>query len=266
MNTTLGSPAQTGEAASATASLALEAGGNLADVATDTGSIAGDTTSIDGKITACNTGAVVLAAGTALVGKFSIDQSTANANEVVVKSGSVTADLGANNDVTVTSGAITETNSGAIKTAVEKIDDAISGSEMQVDVVAALPAGTNLLGQVSLSPQTANGTSIFRSIDLDESEEEVKGSAGNIYGWYMMNKNAATLFLKFYNDTAANVTVGTTTPVITIPVPTGSAANVAFPNGISFSTAITVAVTTGVADNDTGAPAANDFIINLMYK
>lgn len=87
VNTTLGSPAQTGEAASATASLALEDGGNLADVATDTGTIAEDTTSIDGKITACNTGAVVLAAGTALVGKVGIDQETANANEVVVKSG-----------------------------------------------------------------------------------------------------------------------------------------------------------------------------------
>ena len=43
--------------------------------------------------------------------------------------------LGANNDVTVTSGAITETNSAAIKTAVETIDNAIAGNEMQVDVI-----------------------------------------------------------------------------------------------------------------------------------
>lgn len=57
--------------------------------------------------------------------------------------------LGANNDVTVTSGAITETNSAAIKTAVETIDNAISGSEMQVDVVGALPAGTNAIGKLS---------------------------------------------------------------------------------------------------------------------
>lgn len=34
-------------------------------------------------------------------------------------------------------------------TALQVIDNAISGSEMQVDVVAALPAGTNLLGSVS---------------------------------------------------------------------------------------------------------------------
>lgn len=41
-----------------------------------------------------------------------------------------------------------ETNSAAIKTAVETIDNAISGSEMQVDVVAALPAGENHVGQI----------------------------------------------------------------------------------------------------------------------
>lgn len=58
-------------------------------------------------------------------------------------------DLGANNDVTVTSGDITETNSAAIKTAVELIDNAISGSEMQVDVVAPLPAGTNAIGKLA---------------------------------------------------------------------------------------------------------------------
>ncbi len=39
--------------------------------------------------------------------------------------------------------------SDAILTAVELIDDAISGSEMQVDVVAALPAGTNAIGKLA---------------------------------------------------------------------------------------------------------------------
>lgn len=48
------------------------------------------------------------------------------------------------------SGTWTEANSAAIKTAVETIDNAISGSEMQVDVVAALPAGTNNIGDVDV--------------------------------------------------------------------------------------------------------------------
>jgi len=43
-----------------------------------------------------------------------------------------------------------DADTGAIKTAVEIIDNAISGSEMQVDVVASLPAGSNTIGVVDL--------------------------------------------------------------------------------------------------------------------
>mgnify|MGYP006138002335 FL=1 len=50
--------------------------------------------------------------------------------------------LGANNDVTVTSGSITEANSAAILAALQTIDNMISGNEAQVDVVtSALPTG-----------------------------------------------------------------------------------------------------------------------------
>jgi hypothetical protein len=38
------------------------------------------------------------------------------------------------------------------------------------------------------------------------------------------------------------------------------------PGGIAFATAISAAVTTGVADSDTGAPGANDCVVNIQYK
>lgn len=47
-----------------------------------------------------------------------------------------------------------DADTGAIKTAVEILDNAISGSEMQVDVVAALPAGTNTIGGVIGQPSS----------------------------------------------------------------------------------------------------------------
>jgi len=137
---------------------------------------------------------------------------------------------------------------------------------VQVDVVAALPAGSATIGNVGMAPQTSGGLSFFKSIDLDESEEEAKGSAGQVFGWYIHNNASAVRYVKFYNVLAAGVTVGTTVPDLTIPVPANSAANVEFTNGIAFSTAITVAATTGVADNDAGAPAANDVQIALFYK
>jgi hypothetical protein len=54
-----------------------------------------------------------LAAGSALIGKVGIDQATANANEVVVKSGTVTANLSATDNAVL----------DAIQTAVEVIDN-----------------------------------------------------------------------------------------------------------------------------------------------
>ena len=47
---------------------------------------------------------------------------------------------------------------GNIKTAVETIDNCISGSEAQVDVVAPLPAGTNALGKVIAPTFSVSGS------------------------------------------------------------------------------------------------------------
>lgn len=169
----------------------------------------------------------------------------------------------------------------AIKTAVEIIDNGVAGNEFQVDVVTMPTVAVTQSGTWTVqpgntanttpwlttpTPATSGGLTIYRSIDLDETEEEVKGTAGQLFGWYLYNAAAGVRYLKFYNATAANVTVGTTTPVLTIPVAAGAAANVEFSNGIAFGTAITAAVTTGLADNDTGAPGANEFIINILYK
>lgn len=122
---------------------------------------------------------------------------------------------------------------------------------------------------VTLAPHTAGGPTIFRSLDIDESEEEIKATAGQVYWIHAMNMVATARYLKFYNATAASVTVGTTTPVLTFPIPANSTTGAGFvfniPQGIPFSTAISVACTTGVADNDTGAPGASDVIINVGY-
>lgn len=42
-----------------------------------------------------------------------------------------------------------DANSAAIKTSVETIDNAISGNEMQCDIVGSLPAGTNAIGKLA---------------------------------------------------------------------------------------------------------------------
>jgi hypothetical protein len=132
------------------------------------------------------------------------------------------------------------------------------------DVSTASPLPVRVL------PVAADGCSLYRSIDLDETEEEVKATAGTLYGVMFSNMAASTRFLKFYNATAANVTVGTTTPVLTIAIPGNTSDDVSgvfsVPQGIAFSTAITMAATTGITDADTGAPGANEVIVNAIYK
>ena len=195
-------------------------------------------------------------------------------------------------NIAASSASVAVTNAG-----ITTVAGAVSGTEMQVDVVAALPAGTNaigklaansgvdigdvdvtsisagtnLIGDVGLQGRTSGGLSIFRSLDLDETEEEVKATAGQIYACWVTNTATTTRYLKFYNATAANTTVGTTTPLITVGIPGNSSDDIAGifaagGHGLAFSTAITAAVTTGAADADTGAPGASDVIVNVFYK
>jgi hypothetical protein len=143
-----------------------------------------------------------------------------------------------------------------------KISAGADGAATDVSLTNPMPA--------SLVGVATNGLSIFRSIDVDETEEEVKATAGTVYGCWVTNTATATRFLKFYNATAANVTVGTTTPVITIAIPGNTSDDVSAVFsvgglGIKFDTAICVAATTAVADNDAGAPSANDVIVNVFY-
>ena len=172
---------------------------------------------------------------------------------------------------------------------------AISGSEVQVDVVAALPAGTNaigklaansgvdigdvdilsiaaganLIGDVSLQPRTTGGLTIFSDVDLDEAAIAVKASAGQIYHIHAINLDATPLYLQLFNVAQGSVTVGTTTPTAVYGIPSQGDANgagftIAIPQGLAFATAITAAVTT----TPTGAtgPGANECVVMIGYK
>jgi hypothetical protein len=52
-----------------------------------------------------------------------------------------------------------DADTDAIKTSVQLLDNAIAGTEMQVDIVAALPAGTNSIGEVTANAGTNLNTS-----------------------------------------------------------------------------------------------------------
>jgi hypothetical protein len=139
-----------------------------------------------------------------------------------------------------------------------------------VDVLSlpALPAGSNNIGDVdiaSITTPTSGGYSVSRLLaGASTNATSVKASAGQVFGWYLANAAAYTVFFKLYNKASAP-TVGTDTPFMTIPVPAGSAANVEFMRGLAMGTGVAFATTKLVADADTTVLVANDLVINLLY-
>lgn len=115
-------------------------------------------------------------------------------------------------------------------------------------------------------PHTAGGLTISTLLSAATTNAtSVKASAGQVFGWFLSNSNAAARYFKLYNKASAP-TVGTDVPVMTIYLPAGAAANVEFSHGIAFATGIAFAITTGATTADTGAVAANEIIVNLLYK
>ena len=126
---------------------------------------------------------------------------------------------------------------------------------------------TDTSGNVSvvLQASTSGGMTTYRNLDVQSTGVNVKSSAGKVYGWFIANNSSSIRYVKLYNKATAP-TVGTDTPLITLPIPANAASNVEFSNGLAFSTGIGIGGVTGVADNNTGAPTANDIICNLFYS
>ena len=133
-------------------------------------------------------------------------------------------------------------------------------------VKSLLVAGTSVVGYAGLEPRTSGGLSSYRNLDLDETGVNIKASAGQTYTVIASNLHAtARRFLKLY-DKATAPTVGTDTPKLTLPLEVGLNQFDLSSYGVAFASGIGAGATTALADNDTGAPGANEVVINLFYK
>lgn len=97
----------------------------------------------------------------------------------------------------------------------------------------------------------------------------VKTSAGWVGYIIVTNVNAAVRYLHLYNKASAP-TLGTDTPVMTVPLPggaTGGGAIISMPVGIEFNVGIALAITTTTgAVPASGNVAANEIAVSLGYK
>ncbi len=111
----------------------------------------------------------------------------------------------------------------------------------------------------------------FRSLSLTEELLSVAecGVGGlTVRGLNIINPNQNTVYVKFFDNFEGDITLGTTTPVLTIAVPSSGNVYQAFESHKAiqfFSTAIVIAATTGVADSDTNAPQSGGYV-QLQYN
>jgi len=147
---------------------------------------------------------------------------------------------------------------------------------------AGLPAGTAIIGKVGIdqtTPGTTNGASLVASIlggatpfklvsAATVNATLVKGAAGKLMSLTAWNLNAAVRYLKIYNKATAPSEADT--PVYVIPIPasaTGNGTVVALPpEGAAFALGIGYRVTTGAADADVAAVAANEIFVAGTYN
>lgn len=136
--------------------------------------------------------------------------------------------------------------------------------KLHVSVQDPLPASTLGIGNVGVIPRTSGGLTTYHLVSAATTNlVNVKNAAGQLFGWYVYNSNAAARKLCFHNSASAP-TAGASI-FFSLVVPPLSGTNVYFSMGIAFSSGISISTVTGLADNDTAAVALNDLIINLWY-
>lgn len=143
-------------------------------------------------------------------------------------------------------------------------------------VVAGFMLGVTLLWASGISPSslsltpTTTGLSMFdNSGTAVTGVVSVKGSAGGLYGYYIGNPNATTCYMQVFNLASGSVSLGSTTPNLTLPIPPQNAtngnggANLTFPIPIAFSAAISLAsTTTATGSTTTGC----GMTVNVWYQ
>lgn len=129
----------------------------------------------------------------------------------------------------------------------------------------ALSTEDNALVARLLPTATASGVTASRiNAAASTNATSLKASAGQLYTIDVFNAAAYNVFLKLYNKASAP-TVGTDTPVMTIPIQAGGGYSKTWPSGLPFATGIAYAITKLQADSDTTVVAAGDLTGNTTW-
>lgn len=93
----------------------------------------------------------------------------------------------------------------------------------------------------------------------------IKASGAQVTGWAISNNGTVMRYVKLYNK-ASSPTVGTDVPRVTFGIPAGSSANIVYEPPLAFETGLGIAITAGMADNDSAAVNATEVAVNIFYQ
>ncbi len=118
---------------------------------------------------------------------------------------------------------------------------------------------------------TAGGAtpySYLASAAANQDSAIVKGTPGQLHNAIVaFNLNAAARYLKLYNKATGPTSADIPVQRLLIPGNTaGAGFSIPLPKAMEFTAGISLRITTGIADNDANAVAANEVVVNLSYK
>lgn len=117
----------------------------------------------------------------------------------------------------------------------------------------------------TIVPATSGGVLSYHLVSAGSTNQQnVKASAGQLYGWHIWNAAAYTVYVKFHN-TAGSPTAGAGV-VKTVAVPAGGGNNLNIEPGLAFSTGIAITIVKDITDAGTTAVLASDCVVDLHYK
>lgn len=233
---------------------------DTSSIATDSSTIAGDTTSIDAKTPALGQALasasvpVVLPATqiTTLTPQTDALTDTQLRATPVPVSGSLTVDLGANNDVTVTSGTVTA-NLGATDNAV--LDDIAANQTDASQKTQIVDGAGNVIGSTSnaLDVNIASGASSGTQYTEGDTDTTITGTA------LMFESNTTTSALSAVSD-ATPLPISDAGGAITVDGTVGVSGTVTVDLGANNDVTVTGTVDLGATDNAVlDTIAAKDF-------
>jgi len=277
---------------------------NGADVAegstTDAPCVSGSTTpcTVESRLAHIeNLAAAAIPAGTAIIGKVGIDQTTPGTTNLVALTAETTKVIGTVNQGTspwvvsgtVTAGGVAQASTtsgqtgglvqGAVTTSAPSYTTAqtdplsltTAGDLRTVfsnTTIAATNAGTFA---VQNGPATTGGlSSFFVQPAASDNHTVIKNGAGQVYYVLAMNNSATVNYLRFYDaGTGFNGCNSATNLISQIQIPAStSVGGVSIPlaYGLTFATGISICVTSAYATNDTTNATASAMSVTVGYK